>query len=195
MGLDSFHNMQAVCDTRSVAGPGKRGSFKLYQYEYVVVLYVSNIFYLYLFMSHYFTGKETRYHGLPRNPTVSSCRSAFSRVYVLGDPAYIPTEHMITPYSGVHGEDEWNSIFNFYLSQLRIRVEMAFGRLTTKWKFLRKPLDVKLENAAKVVESCAKLQNFCITNDSIDIFVDDVEICIIDELPTMDEEGHGYLPV
>ena len=32
--------------------------------------------------------------------------------------------------------------FNFYLSQLRIRIEQTFGMMTTKWRILRQPLQV-----------------------------------------------------
>jgi hypothetical protein len=114
--------------------------------------------------------------------------------YITGDPAYIPTEHMLTPYSGSQRNDEANDIFNFYLSQLRIRIEMAFGLLTTKWRIFRRPLEGTLENQAKIIETCARLHNFVITEDTEDTF-DGIQVCHIDPLPTHDEEGRGYWPI
>jgi DDE superfamily endonuclease len=56
--------------------------------------------------------------------------------HVVADAAYILSEQTVTPYTGAdrHGV---NDIVNFYISQVRIRIEMAFGRLTTKWRILR----------------------------------------------------------
>jgi hypothetical protein len=39
---------------------------------------------------------------------------------------------------------------------------MAFGLLTTKWRILRRPLQVKLKYAGKVLLCVARLHNFCI---------------------------------
>lgn len=114
--------------------------------------------------------------------------------YVVGDAAYVPTEHMLTPFSGSQRDDEGNSIFNFYLSQLRIRIEMAFGQLTTRWRILRSPLTVSLVKASKVIECCMRLQNFYITEDVEDTFEGEVEGCRVDMLAVLDSDGLGYLP-
>ena len=110
--------------------------------------------------------------------------------YVVADPAYIPTEHVLTPYSGANRVDEWNAIFNFYLSQIRIRIEMAFGQMTTQWRILRSPIVTSLENAAKAIECCARLQNFCISEDHEDST--GIEICTVDALTENDVSGTGY---
>jgi hypothetical protein len=94
--------------------------------------------------------------------------------YVLADNAYIPTEHLLSPFSGSHKAAPGHDAFNFYLSQLRIKIEQAFGLMTTKWRILRKPLQVKLSNVGNVVIAIARLHNFTITQrpelvtDSID---------------------------
>jgi len=41
---------------------------------------------------------------------------------VVGDNAYICYETLLTPFSGVEKEDPAKDAFNFYLSQLRIRM-------------------------------------------------------------------------
>ncbi|CAJ1962474.1 unnamed protein product [Cylindrotheca closterium] len=43
---------------------------------------------------------------------------------------------------------------------LRIRIEMAFGHLTNKWRVLRRPLGGKLARQSQVLEVCARLHNF-----------------------------------
>ena len=60
-----------------------------------------------------------------------------------------------------------NDAYNFYLSQMRIRIEMAFGLLCGKWAILQRPLRVKLKNAGKLFMCCATLHNFVI-NERID---------------------------
>ena len=58
--------------------------------------------------------------------------------------------------------------YNFYLSQLRIRIEMSLGLLTNKWRILRRPLQVKLKNAGKVFMCLCRLYNFCIDENLLD---------------------------
>lgn len=83
--------------------------------------------------------------------------------YIIGDNAYVPTEHLITPFSGSQRDDPANDAYNFYLSQIRIKIEMAFGHMTTKWRILRAPLEVKLKTGTMVVMSIARLHNFVIS--------------------------------
>eukprot|EP00475_Leptophrys_vorax_P038089 TRINITY_DN6652_c0_g1_i7.p1 TRINITY_DN6652_c0_g1~~TRINITY_DN6652_c0_g1_i7.p1 ORF type:complete len:122 (-),score=16.64 TRINITY_DN6652_c0_g1_i7:172-537(-) len=82
--------------------------------------------------------------------------------YLLGDNAYPISEHLITPFSGCDGPiTQARDSFNFYLSQLRIRIEMAFGFLVGKWRIFRRPLQVKLENPHKIIVGAMCLHNFC----------------------------------
>ena len=60
--------------------------------------------------------------------------------YVLfGDNAYLNSSYMATPYSNVSGNPNKKSEdnYNFFHSQLRIRVECAFGMLVARWGVLR----------------------------------------------------------
>lgn len=82
--------------------------------------------------------------------------------FIAGDCAYTITEHLIAPYSGFNRFLEDNDNFNFYLSQMRIRIEMAFGLMVTKWRILRAPLCVKLCNIPHLITAIARLHNFCI---------------------------------
>jgi DDE superfamily endonuclease len=80
----------------------------------------------------------------------------------IGDCAYTPTEHLVPIFGGPQANITSNSNFNFYASQCRIRIEMAFGMMVQKWGILKKPLSCKLINVKKVVVCIAKLHNFCI---------------------------------
>jgi len=60
--------------------------------------------------------------------------------FVVGDNAYICSETLLTPFSGVEKEDPAKDAFNFYLSQLRIRIEQTFGLMTQKWRILQQPI-------------------------------------------------------
>ena len=76
--------------------------------------------------------------------------------------------HVVWPFlsscfsTGEYKSDSRKDTYNFFLSQLRIRIEMAFGMLTSKFQILKKPLQVKIRNAGKVFLVCARLHNFII---------------------------------
>jgi hypothetical protein len=57
--------------------------------------------------------------------------------FVAGDNAYVCTEHLLTPFCGSSRSLLEYDAYNFFLSQMRIQVEMAFGMLVTKWRILR----------------------------------------------------------
>ena len=59
-------------------------------------------------------------------------------LYVVGDAAYTLSEHLMTPFTGPQKQDPNKDCLNFHLSQMRIRIEMAFGRLVTKFRLLKK---------------------------------------------------------
>ncbi len=82
--------------------------------------------------------------------------------YIFADNAYDCTEHVLTPFHGDQKNEPIKGAYNFYLSQLRIRIEMAFGRLVNKWRIFKRPLRVKLKTAGKVIMCATRLHNFCI---------------------------------
>ena len=80
----------------------------------------------------------------------------------IGDAAYQPTEHMVPIYQGA---DKLNSKYdnlNYFASQCRIRVEMAFGMMQSKWGILQRPLTCSLQNMLWLVQAIARLHNLCI---------------------------------
>jgi hypothetical protein len=85
--------------------------------------------------------------------------------YVVADNAYIISEHTLIPFSGSQRNVPQHSCYNYFLSQLRIRVEQAFGQYSVKWRIIRKPLDTCLVTSSKILTACARLHNFIIEND------------------------------
>ena len=60
--------------------------------------------------------------------------------YVVGDAAYTLSDKCITPFTGSQRLNPTKDAYNYFLSQVWIRIEMAFGLLTTKWQILKRPL-------------------------------------------------------
>jgi hypothetical protein len=81
---------------------------------------------------------------------------------VIGDCAYEPTEHLTPIYGGNEGRRKDNDTYNFFASQLRIRIEMAFGLMVRKWCILQHPSHVPLKHIKYMMVAIAKLHNFCI---------------------------------
>lgn len=80
----------------------------------------------------------------------------------IGDCAYKPTEHMVPIFDAFHAKRKENDNFNFYASQLRIRIEMAFGMMVKKWGILNRAQSIKLRNIKRFVQAIGQLHNYCI---------------------------------
>lgn len=83
-------------------------------------------------------------------------------VCIIGDAAYTPTEHMVPIFQGADRLNARNDNFNFYASQCRIRVEMAFGMMQSKWGALQRPIGCTLSNMVWLSQGIARLHNYCI---------------------------------
>ncbi len=49
-----------------------------------------------------------------------------------------------------------------FISPLRIRIEMAFGIMVTKWQILKAPLMIKWENIPHLLGTITRLHNYCL---------------------------------
>ena len=85
--------------------------------------------------------------------------------YAVADAAYTLTEHMLVPFTGVDRLDADLDAFNNYLSQVRIRVKMAFGRLVNKFRILNGKIGGSIDQASAILTACARLHNFIISQD------------------------------
>jgi len=77
---------------------------------------------------------------------------------LFGDNAYINAKYMATPYSGVSGGTK--DSYNFYHSQLRIRIECAFGMFVHRWSIFRKamPVNMSIKKTVALTVAAAKLR-------------------------------------
>ncbi|ETP06338.1 hypothetical protein F441_17252, partial [Phytophthora nicotianae CJ01A1] len=82
--------------------------------------------------------------------------------YLVGDNAYPLSDSLLVPFNKLELKSRKHSDFNFYLNQLRIRIEMAFGLLVNKWGIFKRSLVVDFVNVKKVIKTCMKLHNICI---------------------------------
>ena len=78
-------------------------------------------------------------------------------VCVIGDAAYCPTEHLVPVYQGLAKQQSKYDNFNYFASQLRIRVKMAFGLMTMKWGILSHPVGCKVKHLRWLVQCIATL--------------------------------------
>lgn len=84
-------------------------------------------------------------------------------ICVIGDAAYCPSEHLVPVYQGLCKMEPRYDNFNYFASQVRIRIEMAFGIMTMKWGILQHPIGCSLSNLRWLIQAIASLHNFCIS--------------------------------
>ena len=85
--------------------------------------------------------------------------------YIVGDAAYTLTDQVLCPFVGSQRESTNKDAYNYFLSQLRIRIEMTFGLLTNKWRILRTSLSFRMKKSVAILSACARLHNFCLLMD------------------------------
>ncbi|KAL3793421.1 hypothetical protein HJC23_001869 [Cyclotella cryptica] len=87
-------------------------------------------------------------------------------LYFLADAAFRLGEKLLTPFVGPQRHrNPYNDAYYFYLSQLRIRVEMAFGRLVNKFRILSGKINGRLSRVSAILTACARLHNYIIQRD------------------------------
>jgi hypothetical protein len=81
---------------------------------------------------------------------------------IFGDSAYVNCSYFVTPYKSVKSGSKDD--FNFYHSQVRIKIECAFGMLVARWGLLRRalPASIGLKKTTALVLCLCRLHNYCI---------------------------------
>jgi len=144
-------------------------------------------------------GKEPDQSALDRTNFRTILEAIPDFWYIVADAAYSLSNKVLTPFTGSQRDIPENDAFNFFLSQLRIRIEMAFGRLVGKWRVLRQPLQQNsLQKNINVIMACVRLHNFVI-NEDMDLTVDPATLSNdyhdIEPLTYGSINNHlGYLP-
>lgn len=81
---------------------------------------------------------------------------------LFGDAAYTNGRYFATPYKNVSSGTKDD--YNFYHSQLRIRIECTFGQLVSRWGILRRALPARMGimKMTHLVKCLCQLHNYCI---------------------------------
>jgi DDE superfamily endonuclease len=85
--------------------------------------------------------------------------------YGIADNAFVCTDHLLTPFPGTQRHEPGNDTYNFFLSQVRIRIEMTFGIFMSKWGLFKRPLQMRLKNVGRLFMCATRLHNFCINEE------------------------------
>ena len=120
------------------------------------------------------------------------------RFFCSGDNAYPMNNSMMIPYSGVQRFEDYRLVYNFYLSQLRIRIECCFGRLSSKWRIFRRNLVYSTAKNSLIARIGAKLHNYVINADDLNLKQfdnDDLYNLEVDVLMNGPPGNRGYLSV
>ena len=88
--------------------------------------------------------------------------------FLHGDNAYVLDNNFLIPFSGARKSPPFNDSYNFFHSQLRIRIELAFGLLSTKWRIFRRNLTFSSAKNANIIMAAFKLHNFVINVEKLD---------------------------
>lgn len=79
---------------------------------------------------------------------------------ILGDAAYPLLPWLMKPFRETRATQEQIN-FNYRLSQARMTVERAFGRLKGRWRCLLKQNETHITLVSQVISACCVLHNFC----------------------------------
>jgi hypothetical protein len=134
-------------------------------------------------------GRSSDFKSYMQSTLMSWIESLPPWFFVAGDNAYVRTEHLLTPFMGSNHLNPDNDS-NIFLSQLRICIEMAFGRLVSKWWILCAPLEVPLSKCASVFQACCHLHNYCIE----EMVNDSGKATRIETVYSNDDTFFGYIP-
>jgi hypothetical protein len=80
--------------------------------------------------------------------------------FIVADAAYILSNHLLVPYTSTDQSNVHKLAFNYHLSQLRIRTEMGFGRMTQRWGLFERNMKTSLPMCATIIQCAARLHNF-----------------------------------
>jgi len=80
---------------------------------------------------------------------------------IVGDNAFVETNYMAIPIPGKNVTSEEDA-YNFYLSQLRITIERAFGIMVHRFGILRAPLSMSIKKVPPLVMCLMRLHNYFI---------------------------------
>jgi hypothetical protein len=83
-------------------------------------------------------------------------------LHIIADPAYPMLPNLIKPYAGKSSTLEpFKQSFNVYHASARNCIEVAFGRLKSRWRRLIKKMEMQVNTAPIYIVACFVLHNIC----------------------------------
>lgn len=104
---------------------------------------------------------------------------------MIGDGGYMCTNHLMTPLSNPQTQSE-NNYQNSHISTRNV-IERLFGIWKKRFPVLSVGMQIKVENALRVISSTAVLHNFAVEND--DIFTIDWDQHIENQIEVEHRDG------
>eukprot|EP00961_Rhodomonas_salina_P282156 3812728-Rhodomonas_salina.1 len=89
-------------------------------------------------------------------------RGICCKYFFVADSAYGDNIAVCTPFTQSAKLTQQQQDFNFFLSQVRIEVECAFGILVQRFGIFWRGLRASLGSATRIIGACMKLHNYCI---------------------------------
>jgi hypothetical protein len=87
-------------------------------------------------------------------------------LYIIGDNAYVPSDRLLTSFSGAEITSCNHDVYNFHISQLRIKIEQTFGIFVSRFRVFATECSMKLRNYARIISVAAILHN-CVVNERL----------------------------
>ncbi|POM62456.1 hypothetical protein PHPALM_28395 [Phytophthora palmivora] len=103
-------------------------------------------------------------------------------LYVVGDNAYTNSNHLLTPFPRPKISTAAHDSYNYHLSQVRIRIEMAFGLLDCKWRVFKTPLEIAFKRVPRTILAASGA--YCVEED--EILLDGIEYSRFEQDPPAD---------
>lgn len=98
--------------------------------------------------------------NLPRNSSLPG-RTKKVPYSIVADNAFALREHLLNPYSR-RKLSTAETVYNYRLSRARRIIENIFGIASARFRVLKRAMEHKPENVAKIVSAVCILHNFCI---------------------------------
>ncbi|GBN13465.1 hypothetical protein AVEN_263389-1 [Araneus ventricosus] len=98
----------------------------------------------------------------------------------VADEAFAMCKNIMRPY--LAKKLTWQQrICNYRLSKARRYVECGFGILANKWRILHRPIDVSIDMADIIIQTCCVLHNFVKLRDGYNF--EDILSCPLESIP------------
>eukprot|EP00918_Siedleckia_nematoides_P060432 GHVU01131923.1.p1 GENE.GHVU01131923.1~~GHVU01131923.1.p1 ORF type:complete len:402 (-),score=41.45 GHVU01131923.1:145-1350(-) len=95
--------------------------------------------------------------------------------FAVGDAAYPLFTTLMTPYSGTSLDSVAKDNYNYCMSQLRIRADMALGLFTNKWRIFSRHLSHDLSNVGLITHTAMRCHNYVIGDALRDLGTEEAE--------------------